>query len=73
MGCHMHGGIAPGDDVSALLVGTYGFPQVNEYMIQNLSVILFLVKSDVQTGVGKKRCEAVWSFIAEAIVSGDMN
>ena len=27
----------------------------------------------VQTGVGKKRCEAVWSFVAEAILSRDTN
>ena len=31
----------PGGDVSALLVGTYGFPQVNTYVIQNSSAILF--------------------------------
>ena len=71
--CYTHGDIAPGGGVSVLLVGTYGFPQVDEYVIQNSSAILFLAKSDVQTGVGKKRCEAVWSFVAEPIVSGDMN
>ena len=71
--CHAHGRNTPGGEVSALLVGTHGFPQVDEYVIQNSSAILFLAKSDVQTGVGKKRCEAVWSFVAEPIVSGDMN
>ena len=42
--CHTHGGIAPGGDVSALLVGTYGFPQVDEYVIQSSSAIVFLAK-----------------------------
>ena len=42
--CHTHGEIAPGGDVSALLVGTYRFPQVAEYVIHSSSAIVFLAK-----------------------------
>ena len=27
----------------------------------------------VQTGMSKKRCEVVWSFVAEAILTRDVN
>lgn len=37
------------------------------------SNLLFLAKSDVQTGVGEKHCEAVWSLVVEAIVFGDID
>ena len=41
----------PGSNISALLVGTYEFPQVDKYVIKNSSAILFLAK----------QCRLVWA------------